>query len=168
MALRGTFKLVLGLSLAVGVAVCAGVLWQAVGDPGDEDGPRGTADCTEAMAFARMAPPAGWRNGRCDRTEAADGRTTVLGTFQMEHADVEAWVASFPKAPEQVGCPGPRPDNYDPESEGCFALAHDGPPARPGGGGGGRVKPQGGAAPHGRLAAPRGGAGVGPGGPAAP
>ncbi|MFE5563095.1 hypothetical protein [Streptomyces sp. NPDC056544] len=79
------------------------------------------------MTFARMAPPAEWRFGRCDRTEGADGRTTVLGTFRMEHADVEAWVASFPKAPERVGRPGPRPDNYDPKSEGCFALAHDGP-----------------------------------------
>ncbi|GGS17802.1 hypothetical protein Snoj_72270 [Streptomyces nojiriensis] len=127
MALRGTFKLVLGLPLAVGAAVCAGVLWQAAEDPGDEGGPRGTADCAEVMAFARMAPPAGWRDGKCDRTEAADGRTTVLGTFRMEHADAEAWVASFPKAPERVVCPGPRPDNYDPESEGCFALVHEEP-----------------------------------------
>ncbi|MFB7181809.1 hypothetical protein ACFCYI_29395 [Streptomyces sp. NPDC056257] len=127
MALRGTFKQVLGAALAVGVAVCAGLLWQATGDPGDDGGPRGTADCAEVMAFARMAPPAGWRDGKCDQAEAADGRAAVLGTFRMEHADVEAWVASFPKAPEQVSCPGPRPDNYDPESEGCFALAHDQP-----------------------------------------
>ncbi|WKD33512.1 hypothetical protein [Streptomyces xanthophaeus] len=127
MALRGTFKLVTGPAVAVGVAVCAVVLWQAAGDPGDEGGPRGTADCAEVMAFARMDPPAGLRDGTCDRTGAADGRATVLGTFRMEHADVDAWIASFPKTPEQVACPGPWPENYDPESEGCFALAHDEP-----------------------------------------
>ncbi|WP_327736562.1 hypothetical protein OG749_25065 [Streptomyces nojiriensis] len=127
MALRSTFKLVPGLPLAVGAAVCAAVLWQAAEDPGDEGGPRGTADCAEAMAFARMAPPADWQDGKCDRTEAADGRTAVLGTFRIEHADTGAWIASFPKAPEQVACPGPWPDGYDPESEGCFTLVHDEP-----------------------------------------
>ncbi|WP_329099960.1 hypothetical protein [Streptomyces sp. NBC_01439] len=125
--MRGTFKPVLGLSLAVCVAVGAGALWRVMEDPGDGGGPRGTADCARVMEFARMAPPAGMRNAKCDRTEAADGRTTVLGTFRMEHADTQAWVASFPKAPEQVGCPGPHPENYDPESEGCFVLAHDAP-----------------------------------------
>ncbi|MEV7560280.1 hypothetical protein [Streptomyces sp. NPDC089795] len=127
MATRGASKPVLGVAVAVGLAVGAGVLWSAVGDPDDADGPRGTADCAAVLEFARMAPPAGFRDGRCDRTAAADGRASVLGSFRMEHADVEAWVASFPKAPERVACPGPHPDNYDPESEGCFSLVHDVP-----------------------------------------
>ncbi|MGW7329331.1 hypothetical protein ACWGIU_12235 [Streptomyces sp. NPDC054840] len=138
MTMRGASKPVLGLgpvlgpvlglgaSVAVGVAVCAALLWPATEDSGD-GGPRGTADCAEVMTFARMAPPKGFRDGRCDRTPAADGRATVLGTFRMEHPDVQAWVASFPKAPEQVACPGPHPENYDPESEGCFSLVHDAP-----------------------------------------
>ncbi|MFD8631053.1 hypothetical protein [Streptomyces sp. NPDC059533] len=127
MATRGASKQVLGVAVVVGVAAGAAVLWSVVGDPDDPDGPRGTADCAEVLAFARMAPPADFRDGRCDRRTTADGRATVLGTFRMEHADVEAWVASFPKAPEPVTCPGPRPENYDPESEGCFTLAHDTP-----------------------------------------
>ncbi|MCX4527088.1 MULTISPECIES: hypothetical protein [unclassified Streptomyces] len=127
MAMTGAFKLVTGLSLAVVGCVGAGVLWLVTGDSGEDGGPAGTADCTEAMAFARMDPPPGLRDGTCDRSEAADGRATVLGTFRMEHADVEAWVASFPKAPRQVACPGPHPENYDPENEGCFTLAHDEP-----------------------------------------
>ncbi|MFB6547219.1 hypothetical protein ACFCW4_34710, partial [Streptomyces virginiae] len=133
MVTRGASKPVLGVAVAVGVAVGAAVLWSVVGDPDDPDGPRGTADCAEVLAFARMAPPADFRDGRCDRSATADGRATVLGTFRMEHADVEAWVASFPKTPERVACPGPHPENYDPESEGCFTLAHDAPQPRPGG-----------------------------------
>ncbi|MGW6841573.1 hypothetical protein [Streptomyces sp. NPDC054958] len=127
MVTRGASKPVLGVAVALAVAVGAAVLWSAGEDPGETDGARGTADCAEVLAFARMASPAGSRDGRCDRTAAADGRTSVLGTFRMEHADVEAWVASFPKAPERVACPGPHPENYDPEGEGCFALTHDVP-----------------------------------------
>ncbi|MFJ6486296.1 hypothetical protein ACIQK6_40180 [Streptomyces sp. NPDC091682] len=79
--MRVAFKPVLGLSLAVCVAVGAGALWRVMEDPGDGGGPRGTADCARVMEFARMAPPAGMRNAKCD----------------------------------------------DPESEGCFVLAHDAP-----------------------------------------
>ncbi|MFG2875211.1 hypothetical protein ACGFYU_09405 [Streptomyces sp. NPDC048337] len=118
-----TLRLVMWLPTAAALAFCAGLpawLWTSLDDYGAHDAyeaQQGTAAaCPEALRFARLAPPPGFRDGKCDR---------VTGTFRMEHRDVDAWLASFHRPAEPVACPGPHPDGYDPESEGCVALVYE-------------------------------------------
>ncbi|MFI6147174.1 hypothetical protein [Streptomyces sp. NPDC051109] len=95
---------------------------------------RGT-DCAQALQFARGSLPEGARGGRCERADRPD--TTVTGSFRMNRAGLETWLAAaFPQAQEHgrrgrpALCPEPGP-GYDPEAgDRCITVDH--PDAVPG------------------------------------
>ncbi|MFC9293030.1 hypothetical protein ACFTWH_00925 [Streptomyces sp. NPDC057011] len=127
-----TLKQVGRLPVVLAVAFAAGLpgwLWVASDGYGaqgaHEEQPGTAAACPEALRFTRLDPPAGLRDGKCELKRTQDGRPKATGAFRMEHRDVDAWLASFPQPAEPLACPGPHPDNYDPESEGCVALVYE-------------------------------------------
>ncbi|MGW8778651.1 hypothetical protein ACWGNM_11285 [Streptomyces sp. NPDC055796] len=128
---------VLAAPLVVGIAglVC---LWLVLGAWADHPDPRegrtGT-DCAQALRFARGSLPEGARGGRCERADRP--ATTLTGSFRMDRAGLDAWLAAaFPQAREHGRtqrpplCPKPGP-GYDPMAgDRCITVDH--PDAVPG------------------------------------